>query len=662
MNFTRLFVALTLASVFYFMWFYHTLNLTFSVRSFVYVVLVSLLISSLAQITKHILWRISLAVLVGIISLYQLINYSYIKFFKTLAPHGLAKSGDADTYLATIKEFYPSIPLSIYLATFLFLVTGVFIIFVFTKQEPTQASFCGQEIEKKKNNLRIVQSFVSIIICVLVTSGGVFTTRYYNDNPREGWWEHNYFVSDYGVYGNIFIGINELFKENVSEIKIAQAVEKDINNTNIPKEEGGEVQKEITEETASLETPFDYLNTYYRALRHDDGFYTQKRDVPDLETRPNIIIYQLESVGLWAVNHEPSPMPYFKELIKGNVHVGRFFANACHTIDAEYATLCSALPDTKSPIPDIGSDNDYDCLPAVLRDDFGYNTAVFHANTPKFWNRDTLDPKWGFDNMFFLPHYPEFKYDDLRVIEDAVNYVASSTDPVIAQVIGVTSHTPHNKENLEYVAKISDLEPTFFTADIEESILEYSTLKEGEIKDYFSYLMMVDNAIKELFKGLQQNNLIDNTVVVISNDHRLYGFTQENQINNFYGYNELPFMMYVPGMESITMKDIATHMDIAPTILNIIQGDSYEKPEHFVGHSLFSEDHPNYAVSVCHDQINFVTPNHVIVGNSEHAKYLRLHAKENMSQREVDTIGRTLQTLVDMNGGMIRQNNIHKVD
>ncbi|MBT3949307.1 LTA synthase family protein [Candidatus Parcubacteria bacterium] len=654
-------MALILVSVFYFVWFYQTLSLNFSVRSFVYVVLMSLLIGSLTQITKHILWKISLALILAMISIYQLINYAYIKFFKTLAPHELASGGDIETYLSTIKEFYPSIPMSIYIATLLFFIINVFIIFKFTNKKSCGTYFCGQEIEKRKNNFSIAQSFIGIFLCTLVISGGTLTTRYYNDNPREGWWENNYFVSDYGVYGNIFKGINNIFEENVQEIETAHAFEELIYE-NVDVEPTTEEKKSVSEkEESNLETPFDYINTYYDALRHDDGFRVEQRSVPVLSAKPNIIVYQLESVSSWAINHTPSPMPHFKELIKGNMNVGRFFANACHTIDAEYATLCSALPDTKSPIPDIGSENDYDCLPSILKDNFEYDTAVFHSNTSKFWNRDVLDPKWGFENLFFLPHYPSFKYDDLRVVEDAISYIASSISPVFAQIIGVTSHTPHNQLDLEHVAKISNLKPTFFTEDIDQDILEYSTLKEEEMRYYFSYLMMVDNAIEGLFRELERHNLIDNTIVVISNDHRLYGFKQENKIDNFYGYNQLPFMMYIPGMESVTMKDIATHMDIAPTLLNILEGESYERPEHFVGHSLFSEDHPNYAISVCHNQINFVTPNHVIVGNSEHEKYLRLHAEENMSQRQIDNIGRTLQTLVNMNGGMIRQNNIHKV-
>jgi len=62
------------------------------------------------------------------------------------------------------------------------------------------------------------------------------------------------------------------------------------------------------------------------------------------------------------------------------------------------------------------------------------------------------------------------------------------------------------------------------------------------------------------------------------------------------------------------VKKIASHVDIAPTLLNIVEGEGYEMPEHFVGSSLFSSSHPNSAINKCLGESYYVDQN-IIINN-----------------------------------------------
>jgi lipoteichoic acid synthase len=115
------------------------------------------------------------------------------------------------------------------------------------------------------------------------------------------------------------------------------------------------------------------------------------------------LIIQLESIGQYAVNNEPSVMPYLQSLQKNNLTIPYFYATSCETINAEYTSLCSFWPDSIDPVNYKNKDNQFYCLPEILKNEHGYDTYFFHANTADFWDRDLLTAKFGFASKYFVP-------------------------------------------------------------------------------------------------------------------------------------------------------------------------------------------------------------------------------------------------------------------
>lgn len=606
------------------------------------------------------MWHAILSLGIGIFLILGLINFVYIDVYGSFVPIKAA-GGNLATMLETAKEFYVGVPVSLYLLTLLYFVITIGITWWYRRQSSLECSvsFCATSIETPQHTKHIFQ-FVYMLVAVCILFGSIFLADYIQKNPRDGWWKDNYLVSDLGIPGYTFIMIQEIFVPHQIKNDAAYAHTVDTLeeiSKNLP--QSSDIVSSTMTKDPWPQSPYDFLQFYLKKLEHGFATHTDEIDIPDFSLKaPHILVYQLESIGSWAIDNDPSPMPYFKQLMQDTIHTQKFFANGCHTIDAEFVTLCGFFPDPSAAIADVGSEIQYNqCITDLLEREKGYTSAVFHVNDAQFWNRHILDSKWGFDNLFFAPNYfPDEKLDDFIPLGKAIDYIKQSDSPVFAQVISMVSHTYHTEADLQKIERLSKVKIPRFEGTIDPELLARNIdLREETMRIYFAYLQAVDNDIKFLFDNLETEGLLDNTIVVIVNDHRFYNFSK-NDTANFYLYNEIPFMMYVPGMTGLEVRDIASHIDIAPSLLELVLGKEYRKPVNFMGTSLFSKKHPNLALSSCNEQIQYVNPYEIIIGNRIANEYVSLDADTEISAFELEKIGNAAQTITSIVKNMIRSN------
>jgi len=249
-------------------------------------------------------------------------------------------------------------------------------------------------------------------------------------------------------------------------------------------------------------------------------------------------------------------------------------------------------------------------LPQILKDKLNYTTAVYHANSASFWHRDILNPKWGYNRLYFTPDY-KLRASDHTVLDDVIGKIKEATGPTFNYIIGFTSHGPHNQEFIDLNHYENNLDIYPYPAPLNANSLSAAT-DATSIRNYFGFLTSVDNDIKDLFDQLAANNLLDKTIVIIYGDHRYYSFSSGDAVADFNNYNEIPFAMYVPGAYHGQAQEIASQADIAPTLLDLIAGAGDKTPPYFIGTSLFSSDHPNSAISKCLGENDYIDENIII--------------------------------------------------
>jgi phosphoglycerol transferase MdoB-like AlkP superfamily enzyme len=502
-----------------------------------------------------------------------------------------------------LAEFYTLIPWQLYVATILTAGLQIFLVWHYNRTarlEVQKIGFNDSEINVIFITHRSFFQILLLVVIFLAINGTAFgATSYLRYNPRQIWFDVSNQVSDLGIFGHFY-----------EQVYAKVTPEKEIE----VKEPEPTVQRLVLTGDNYLEN----AEIAYAELNSVAGSKTPAVTVPVFAAKPNILAIQLESIGMWAIDNDPTPMPFLKQLMAENISVGEFHANSCETINAEFSAICGYWPNSFEPISYSHKENDYYCLPQILRDRYGYKSYFFHSDVPEFWSRNILIPKWGFDADYQVPFFRQKEYDGV-VFEKTIDMMAKEKSPFYAYITTFTTHSPHNAEQVEYQKEKNKVDIVPIPAPHSESVWQ-AELNEDDASRYLGFLKLEDDALKALFDKLKETGLDKNTIVVIYNDHRFYSFPGEGN-QPFLWYNEQPFVMVLPEKQQLKIRELSSLVDIPPTILNLVEGDDYEPQKNFIGTSLYSENFPETALNKCASQVYYRTKDFAIKGNAKRKLY-----------------------------------------
>ena len=628
--FLNFFLALLIFNLI-FIYLYHTnLGLGISTKTFLFLFLFTLEFAFSVYLCRNIIFRIILFLLFFLFTIYALINFAYYEVFQNFFDISFGQIKQIKKPLIELlSDYHFLIPKYIYYLTgvlfFSLVLTSYYYLKNYKKFKLEIKKFYKEIKEKKVSPI----FFIILLIFICLNFFFYFTIHSYKNNLDKNNFSRLKYFSDMSIYGYLFDQASEKFGQQ--------------NQKTYTKLSGIEKIKKNLKNLENLKKNKESKNNNIRLKRNLD--------------KPHIIIYQMESVSSWPLAQDPSPMPHLEELMEKYITVDKFFANSCITINAEFSSMCSFYPETSGPISDLYAHNNYYCLPEILNN-YGYETSIFHANNEEFWNRNILNEKWSYKNKYFVPEYIN-RASDEKVIQDVITRIKDSDKPSFNYIVGFTSHSPHNKHFIEFNKINNDLEIAPYEKDLNE-ISKSTDRDEETIRNYLGFLGAIDEAIKTLFEELKVNNLMDKTIVIIYADHKYYNTELEDKVREFYYTNEIPFLLYVPGGYQGEAKAIASHIDIAPTILDLIEYNRL--PKNFLGQSIFSNEHSESVINKCLGSTFYVDENIVFKYNNllditQVVTYLDKYAKF-----KLDDYSENLKEIVKTSDKIIIQNKLGSKD
>jgi len=88
-------------------------------------------------------------------------------------------------------------------------------------------------------------------------------------------------------------------------------------------------------------------------------------------------------------------------------------------------------------------------------------------------------------------------------------------------------------------------------------------------KNVFATLLYTDDALKYVFDEYKKQPDYDNTIFIVTGDHRLIPIPQRNNISRFH----VPLIMYSPMLKTVKkMSAVNSHFDVTPTLLAMLEG------------------------------------------------------------------------------------------
>ena len=277
---------------------------------------------------------------------------------------------------------------------------------------------------------------------------------------------------------------------------------------------------------AKFNTLFGYDNAAkkFREYYEENQIQLQKNAYTNEFEGKNVLIIHAESTQNAAIRQSfngKQVAPFLNKLKDEGIYFSNFYAQASSgtSSDSEFSFSTSLLPVTNGAVAVSYWNRDYESLQKLLKEQKGYNTLSFHANNGEFWNRNNFHKSLGY-NKFYSKN--SFDVDEENIIglglsdkeffkqlTPKLKKEYDKNGKFMATLIMLSNHTPFAE-----VDKYGE-----FDVDIKEDGKSYPYMEDTKLGNYFKSVHYADSALEELFKELDEQGLLDNTVVVIYGDH-----------------------------------------------------------------------------------------------------------------------------------------------
>lgn len=417
----------------------------------------------------------------------------------------------------------------------------------------------------------------------------------------------------------------------------------------------------------SIEPKLTSLFGYDNAVKNFNEYFGEREDTQNWKNEytnifkgKNILVIHYESmqnlnIGLEFNGEELTPN--LNKLAKESIYFNNFYSQVSvgTSSDTEFTFNTSLMPSNNGTVFVSYFNREYVSTPKLLKEN-GYYTFSMHANTADYWNRRVMHNSLGYDRFYSKKDYEideviGLGLSDKSFLKQSIEYlkeINAKGQPFYGTVITLTNHTPFSDIDKygEYAVDLKETVVNSETGETEE--VTYPYMEGTKLGNYFKSVHYADEALGEFITALEEEGIMDNTVLVLYGDHdarlpksdyrRLYNYDKENDsyfeceesdgnckvINNdtYELLRKVPLMIYSKETKSKLHTEINYVMgmyDCQPTLGNMF--GFYNK--YALGHDIFDIKDDNIVV--------FPTGNWVtnkIYYNSQTGNYLPLKETE----------------------------------
>ncbi len=456
------------------------------------------------------------------------------------------------------------------------------LIFIYVTTDLKKASSSKEKSNKKlfKNTLISGISFLVIFLFTLTpTDIGRFLKQ----------WNREYIVMRYGIYT---YQINDL----------------------------------VTSLSPKIHSMFGYDSNakVFREYYEENKEEKKTNQYTDIFKGKNVIVIHAESFQQFTMNlsfNNKELTPNMNKLASEGIYFSNFYAQESvgTSSDSEFTFNTSLTPASSGTVAINYYDREYVTIPKLLKTQ-GYYTFSMHGNNGTFWNRNLLHESFGYD--YFYNYTKDYNIDEtiglglsdksfFKQSVAKIKDISKEHNNFYGTLIMLTNHTPFS-----YIGPFSDYSVDILEETTDSKTNEVTTntkhyLEGTTMGNYLKSVHYADEAIGQFIEQLDEEGLLDNTVIVIYGDHDaklktseyeyLYNFDPETQtmldVNDpdyhkvdAYEYElnrKVPFIIWTKDKKfNVEVKEVMGMYDVLPTLGNMLGFES----EYALGHDMFSVD------------------------------------------------------------------------
>lgn len=383
------------------------------------------------------------------------------------------------------------------------------------------------------------------------------------------------------------------------------------------------------------------MHKYFKSVKP-----TEKNDFTGLFKGKNVIFITAEGFDKIALDEKLTPTLYKM------ANTGLVFNNyyqplyPVSTTDGEYLNLTGLIPKEGVWSFYRSSKIKMSLTYGNMFKKNGYTTYGFHNHTYSYYDRDLSHPNAGFkyigcgnglEKKMNCDHWPNSDDEMMKVTTDYY----FKKQPFATYYMTVSGHLNYNfygnsmaNRNKKYVQD-----------------LKYS----DAVKAYMATQIELEKAMKTLLKKLEDNDLLDSTLIVLAPDHYPYGLTTDqlnersktDRSDKFEKYHTT-LIMYNPNIRQREVDTVISSIDIVPTLYNLF-GLEYDS-RLVMGRDIFSEEEH---IVILSDR-SWITDKGTY--NSVNGKFKPFNKKEKVDEAYIKKINSIVNKRVSMSSLILDKN------
>ncbi len=441
---------------------------------------------------------------------------------------------------------------------------------------------------------------------------------------------------------------------------------------------------QINDAIASIQPQVNSLFGYEEAKRNFEEYFEDTvpevdNEYTDMFKDKNVLVIHAESIQTILFDmkfNNQEVLPNLSKIANEGLYFSNFYAQVSvgTSSDTELTYNTSLMPTQSGTAFVSYPDKTYIATPNLMQD-LGYYTFSMHANNADFWNRRTMYQTIGYERFYSKTDYEVTEENtiglglsDKDFFKQSMPYlkdINENNEKWYGLMIQLSNHTPFAD-----VDKYGE-----FPVDIKETVngeeVVYPYLEGTTFGNYIKSAHYADAALGELFTSLENEALLEDTVIVIYGDHDariskkdydLY-YNYDRETNELYKEDDpryvpydtymfemdkkVPFIIWSKDLvEENKNKEITNVMgmyDVMPTLGNMVGFDN----KYALGNDIFNIKDKNIVVF---PDGNWVTND--IYYDNQKGEYSPI-TKNPISQEQIDYNNEYVTNLLKVSNDMI---------
>lgn len=319
----------------------------------------------------------------------------------------------------------------------------------------------------------------------------------------------------------------------------------------------------------------------------------------------NVILVLMESMDDWLIDAENTPTIY--KLMEEGINFTNFYTpvyGSARTYNTEFCINTGLFVPTDGTYTFDYSVNTFQqSLASSFRGD-GYTAKVFHYNSPDFYSRGIMEEAVGYEEYVSYEDYVTRE-------EELMNESYVLQEPRLRELFFRSADTQQPFLNF-VITRAAHLSYVY-----DEDFSQYALARHPE---YYRYsddeevncarakAKLVDDMFADLLTALEEEGVLEDTVIIGVTDHYTYGMEDINQVmelsnvDSAMALERTPFFIWSYDGPDMTVDKLGNTSDFLPTVLNLFGLDTgYD----YLGQDLFD---PAYEGQVIFSTGEWITP------------------------------------------------------